>query len=29
LRADGALENMVAFVQYRKDILKPKTGGRR
>ncbi|GAA5979527.1 hypothetical protein JCM5350_004923 [Sporobolomyces pararoseus] len=29
LRADGALENLVAFVQYRKDILKPKAAGRR
>ncbi|GAA6019291.1 hypothetical protein JCM11491_001305 [Sporobolomyces phaffii] len=29
LRADGALENLVAFVQYRKDILKPKPVPRR
>ncbi|GAA5885287.1 hypothetical protein JCM16303_005988 [Sporobolomyces ruberrimus] len=29
LRADGALENLVAFVQYRKDVLKPKVAGRR
>ncbi|GAA6060710.1 hypothetical protein JCM10212_003331 [Sporobolomyces blumeae] len=29
LRADGALSNMVSFVQYRKDVLKPKPAGRR
>ncbi|GAA5915546.1 Syo1p [Sporobolomyces salmoneus] len=29
LRADGALENMVAFVQYRKDILNPKPAKKR
>ncbi|GAA5934107.1 Syo1p [Sporobolomyces koalae] len=29
LRADGALENLVAFTQYRKDLLKPAKGGRR
>lgn len=29
LRADGALENLVGFVQYRKEILKPKPAGRR
>ncbi|GAA5837183.1 hypothetical protein JCM11251_005279 [Rhodosporidiobolus azoricus] len=29
LRADGALENLVAFVGYRKDVVRPKGQGRR